>query len=116
MIDTSNQFSSPPRCGHCKQFASEYEKIALTLKENEPPIPVAKVDATKSSSLGSRFEVSGYPTFKIMKKGEPVEYDGAKNEQGSTTTNKTVLVAWLSVSVFDYASTSGPCLTKAETD
>lgn len=77
---------------------------------------MAKVDATKSSSLASRFEVSGYPTFKIMKKGEPVEYDGAKNEQGSTTTNKTVLVAWLSVSVFDYASTSGPCLTKAETD
>uniref|UniRef100_A0A8C7P5M2 Protein disulfide-isomerase n=1 Tax=Oncorhynchus mykiss TaxID=8022 RepID=A0A8C7P5M2_ONCMY len=70
-----------PWCGHCKQFASEYEKIALTLKENDPPIPVAKVDATKSSSLGSRFEVSGYPTFKIMKKGEPVEYDGARNEQ-----------------------------------
>lgn len=89
MIDTSNQFSSPPRCGHCKQFASEYEKIAQSLKENDPPIPVAKVDATKSSSLASRFEVSGYPTFKIMKKGEPVEYDGPRNEQGKMSTKKT---------------------------
>lgn len=50
---------------------------------------MAKVDATKSSSLGSRFEVSGYPTFKIMKKGEPVEYDGPRNEQGMMSTKKT---------------------------
>ncbi|XP_010888452.2 protein disulfide-isomerase A4 [Esox lucius] len=70
-----------PWCGHCKQFASEYEKIAQTLKENDPSIPVAKVDATKASSLASRFDVSGYPTFKIMKKGEPVDYDGARTEQ-----------------------------------
>uniref|UniRef100_A0A4W5JPZ0 Protein disulfide-isomerase A4 n=1 Tax=Hucho hucho TaxID=62062 RepID=A0A4W5JPZ0_9TELE len=79
-----------PWCGHCKQFASEYEKIAQSLKENDPPIPVAKVDATKSSSLASRFEVSGYPTFKIMKKGEPVEYDGAKNEQAIVAQVKEV--------------------------
>ncbi len=70
------------RCGHCKQFAPEYEKIAQTLKENDPPIPVAKVDATKAGGLGSRFEVSGYPTIKILKKGEPVDYDGDRNERG----------------------------------
>lgn len=75
------------RCGHCKQFAPEYEKIAQTLKENDPPIPVAKVDATKSSALGSRFEVSGYPTIKILKKGEPVDYDGDRSERGECTLN-----------------------------
>ncbi|XP_026884303.2 protein disulfide-isomerase A4 isoform X2 [Electrophorus electricus] len=70
-----------PWCGHCKQFAPEYEKIAQTLKESDPPVPVAKVDATKSSVLASRFEVSGYPTIKILKKGEPVDYDGDRNEK-----------------------------------
>ncbi|XP_028817688.1 protein disulfide-isomerase A4 [Denticeps clupeoides] len=70
-----------PWCGHCKQFAPEYEKIAKTLQEGEPPVPVAKVDATKESSLGSRFEVSGYPTIKILKKGQPVAYDGDRTEQ-----------------------------------
>ncbi|XP_076868913.1 protein disulfide-isomerase A4 isoform X1 [Brachyhypopomus gauderio] len=70
-----------PWCGHCKQFAPEYEKIAQTLKESDPPIPVVKVDATTSSALGSRFEVSGYPTIKILKKGEPVDYDGERNEK-----------------------------------
>lgn len=72
----------PCRCGHCKQFAPKYEKIAHTLKENDPPIPVAKVDATAASELASRFDVSGYPTIKILKKGEPVDYDGDRTEKG----------------------------------
>lgn len=73
---------SSTRCGHCKQFAPEYEKIAQTLKENDPPVPVAKVDATVASGLGNRFDVSGYPTIKILKNGEPVDYDGARTEKG----------------------------------
>lgn len=54
----------------------------MSLKENDPPIPVAKVDATSSSGLGSRFDVSGYPTIKIIKNGEPVDYDGERTEKG----------------------------------
>ncbi|XP_019731099.1 protein disulfide-isomerase A4 isoform X1 [Hippocampus comes] len=70
-----------PWCGHCKQFAPEYEMIAQTLKENDPPIPVAKVDATEAKDLGSRFEVSGYPTIKILKRGQPVDYDGDRTQK-----------------------------------
>jgi len=73
---------SSDRCGHCKQFAPEYEKIAKTLKKNDPPIPVAKIDATAATSLASRFDVSGYPTIKILKKGRPVDYDGSRTEDG----------------------------------
>ncbi|XP_037691848.1 protein disulfide-isomerase A4 isoform X2 [Choloepus didactylus] len=70
-----------PWCGHCKQFAPEYEKIAKTLKENDPPIPVAKIDATAASTLASRFDVSGYPTIKILKKGQPVDYEGSRTQE-----------------------------------
>ncbi|KAL6097954.1 pdia4 [Pungitius sinensis] len=70
-----------PWCGHCKQFAPEYEKIAQTLKENDPPIPVAKVDATVAKEVAGRFEVTGYPTIKIIKNGQPVDYDGARTEK-----------------------------------
>ncbi|KAK3541608.1 hypothetical protein QTP86_033078 [Hemibagrus guttatus] len=70
-----------PWCGHCKQFAPEYEKIAQALKENDPPIPVAKVDATVANTLASKFEVSGYPTIKILKKGEALDYDGERTEK-----------------------------------
>ncbi|XP_028381048.1 LOW QUALITY PROTEIN: protein disulfide-isomerase A4 [Phyllostomus discolor] len=70
-----------PWCGHCKQFAPEYEKIASTLKENDPPIPVAKIDATSESALASRFDVSGYPTIKILKKGQAVDYEGSRTQE-----------------------------------
>lgn len=73
------------RCGHCKQFAPEYEKIAQTLKEHDPPIPVAKVDATKADTVASRFDVSGYPTIKILKNGEPIDYDGERTEKGGNS-------------------------------
>ncbi|XP_040147231.2 protein disulfide-isomerase A4 isoform X2 [Ictidomys tridecemlineatus] len=70
-----------PWCGHCKQFAPEYEKIASTLKSNDPPIAVAKIDATSASMLASRFDVSGYPTIKILKKGQAVDYDGSRTHE-----------------------------------
>ncbi|XP_062481333.1 protein disulfide-isomerase A4 isoform X2 [Pezoporus occidentalis] len=79
-----------PWCGHCKQFAPEYEKIAKTLKENDPPIPVAKIDATAATSLASRFDVSGYPTIKILKKGQPVDYDGSRTEDAIVAKVKEV--------------------------
>nr|XP_045016814.1 protein disulfide-isomerase A4 isoform X2 [Jaculus jaculus] len=70
-----------PWCGHCKQFAPEYEKIASTLKDNDPPIAVAKIDATSASMLASRFDVSGYPTIKILKKGQAVDYEGSRTQE-----------------------------------
>lgn len=85
-MDTGNSFSSSfnflLRCGHCKQFAPEYEKIASTLKDNDPPIAVAKIDATSASMLASRFDVSGYPTIKILKKGQAVDYEGSRTQEG----------------------------------
>ncbi|XP_044148766.1 protein disulfide-isomerase A4 [Bufo gargarizans] len=70
-----------PWCGHCKQFAPEYEKIAQTLKENDPPIPVAKVDATEATKVADKYDISGYPTIKIFKKGQAVDYEGSRTEK-----------------------------------
>nr|XP_054767097.1 NXPE family member 3-like [Lytechinus pictus] len=47
-----------PWCGHCKRLAPEYAAAALEMKSGTPPVPFAKVDATESSELASRFEVS----------------------------------------------------------
>ncbi|XP_007956713.1 protein disulfide-isomerase A4 [Orycteropus afer afer] len=70
-----------PWCGHCKQFAPEYEKISETLKGDDPPIPVAKIDATTASMLASKFDVNGYPTIKILKKGQAIDYEGSRTQE-----------------------------------
>ena len=53
------------------------------MKEAIPPVPFAKVDATAESDLAKQYEVSGYPTLKIFRKGTAYEYDGPRNEEGT---------------------------------
>ncbi|KAK3739455.1 hypothetical protein QZH41_017293 [Actinostola sp. cb2023] len=71
-----------PWCGHCKSLDPEYAKAAKKMKENDPPVAFAKVDATVSSDLAQRFDVSGYPTLKFFKKGDIHDYDGPRHESG----------------------------------
>lgn len=45
------------RSGHCKKLAPEYEAAAAEMAEWDPPMYVAKVDATENKELGERFAI-----------------------------------------------------------
>ncbi|OBZ89041.1 Protein disulfide-isomerase tigA [Choanephora cucurbitarum] len=68
-------------CGHCKTLAPIYEKVASVFA-NEPNCVVAKIDADKEKSIGTEFEISGFPTIKFFPAGasEPVAYEGGRTE------------------------------------
>lgn len=74
-----------PWCGHCKSLAPEWAKAAKKLTADGSPMKLAKVDATEEKSLGSKFEIKGFPTIKFFKNGKPTEYNGGRTEPGINT-------------------------------
>ncbi|CAK4268707.1 unnamed protein product [Aphanomyces euteiches] len=56
-----------PWCGHCKSLAPEYAKAASALLENDPPLRIAKLDATANTKSGEKYGISGFPTLKFFK-------------------------------------------------
>ncbi|CAG8489497.1 13199_t:CDS:10 [Ambispora gerdemannii] len=72
-----------PWCGHCKNLAPIYEKVASYYSQ-EPECIVANLDATAHKDIAETYEVKGYPTIKYFAKGDdktPIEYDGGRTEQ-----------------------------------
>ncbi|XP_074651365.1 protein disulfide-isomerase A3-like [Tubulanus polymorphus] len=72
-----------PWCGHCKRLKPEYADAATILKDNDPPVPLVKVDCTENKAVCEKHGVSGYPTLKIFKKGEfSADYNGPREKDG----------------------------------
>ncbi|KAK9206960.1 hypothetical protein WN943_017243 [Citrus x changshan-huyou] len=69
-----------PWCGHCKNLAPTYEKVAaaFTLEDD---VVVANLDADKYKDLAEKYGVSGFPTLKFFPKGnkDGEEYGGGRD-------------------------------------
>ena len=73
-----------PWCGHCKKLLPEYEKAANKLKEKNPKVVLAKMDATENEV--ESVEVTGFPTIKFYpgnkKDARPKDYSGERTMDG----------------------------------
>ncbi|XP_039851323.1 protein disulfide isomerase-like 1-2 [Panicum virgatum] len=74
-----------PWCYWSKKLAPEYEKAASILRSHDPPIVLAKIDASdrKNQDFTQKYGVVGYPTIKLLgNKGSTVqEYLGARDAE-----------------------------------
>lgn len=66
-----------PWCGHCQNFALEYEKVAMALRG---VARVGAINADENPELAGRFAVGSYPTLKIFgaSKYKPEDYKGPR--------------------------------------
>lgn len=52
-----------------------YEEVATKLKGK---VNVAKIDVTANRDLGTRFDIKGFPTIKMISKGQVYDYRGRR--------------------------------------
>jgi protein disulfide-isomerase A1 len=74
-----------PWCGHCKKLEPEYSAAAHKLSHNDPPLYIAKMDATVHKAIAKKYEVKGYPTLKWFSHGEPINYAGGRKTDDIVT-------------------------------
>ncbi|CAI9103502.1 OLC1v1001999C2 [Oldenlandia corymbosa var. corymbosa] len=69
-----------PWCGHCKNLAPTYEKVAAVFKQEEDVV-IANLDADNYKDLAEKYGVSGYPTLKFFPKNNKAgeDYDGGRD-------------------------------------
>jgi len=68
-----------PWCGHCKQFAPEYDAAAEELSATKQKVAFTRVDATVSETLAKAFKIQAYPTIVSLRDGgaiQPPRFDG----------------------------------------
>ena len=68
-----------PWCKHCKQLEPEMEGAAGELEGWG--VTVAKVDGTREKELADQYNVAGWPTIKMFRKGRVYEYQGPREKQ-----------------------------------
>ncbi|SPO21998.1 probable protein disulfide-isomerase precursor [Ustilago trichophora] len=61
-----------PWCGHCKNLAPIYEKVADAFAQQKDNVLIAKVDADKNRDLGVKAGIKGFPTLKWYPAGSTV--------------------------------------------
>lgn len=74
-------------CGHCQKFKPEWAKVENALKKmdnnvNGKVIRMVKVDADEKPDLVKKYNISGFPTVKVMTQGKIVDYEGDRSMSG----------------------------------
>ena len=70
-------------CPHCKKAKPIWDELASDY-QNKPvngyKVNFIEVDCEKDAALADKFKVEGYPTIKLIKDNQVVEYDAKPNK------------------------------------
>jgi len=77
-------------CGHCKKFKPEFKSAMAKMNGKKSKSGVANgktvrfemIDCDEHKDLGKEYDISGYPTVKIISNGKAEDYDGERSYDG----------------------------------
>uniref|UniRef100_M4BH74 Sulfhydryl oxidase n=1 Tax=Hyaloperonospora arabidopsidis (strain Emoy2) TaxID=559515 RepID=M4BH74_HYAAE len=92
-----------PWCPHCRQFAPEWEKVAMFYSETSE-VQVGAVDCTKNSEICNQEDIRGYPGVKLHH--VPAYAERAQIMPRSARTSKKVII-WAEKLMGEYGIESG---------
>ena len=106
-----------PWCGHCKNFQSAYEKVALdlgTIKDTQKRnlFRVGACDITQNAAMAGRFDVHEIPQLYLYKGGNLYKYDGmmtanAVNTWATRTYRDKTNIQWITSPMGPIGRTKG---------
>lgn len=66
-------------CAHCRKFDPRYETVYDLVKPHRH-IKLAKVNVDENPDLAEKYNVTSYPSFKLFRRGEIIEYSSDRDE------------------------------------
>lgn len=81
-------------CPHCKKAKPVWEQLSSeleTTKINGSSVKCIAIDCDEDSETADKFKVEGYPTIKLVKGGDVIEFDANPNYEELMKFLKSVL-------------------------
>ncbi|CAD5117893.1 DgyrCDS6637 [Dimorphilus gyrociliatus] len=78
-----------PWCGHCKRLEPIYHQVYLDLEKSH--IKVAKLDATRHTTVSAKYEVQGFPTILFIQGDRVFKHQGDRTKEAITEFAKRAL-------------------------
>ncbi|KAK3802462.1 hypothetical protein RRG08_033101 [Elysia crispata] len=66
-----------PKCGYSRILSPNFDTAASLLSDEDIPIKSGKVDCTEEVQLRKTYHIRRYPTLKLFRHGQPLQYAGS---------------------------------------
>lgn len=82
-------------CPHCKQAKPIFDEVEKEVQKENPingyTVTFTTVDCEAEPDMADKFKIEGYPTIKLVKDGQVIEYDAKPDKEKITQFLKTVI-------------------------